>query len=126
MERASWGALSELLVAVSVEVCCAKSVLSHRSNTKSLSQRIVSGEKNLKFSFRKVQSRAFNPPYVKIEMWGFVTLLCVGKYTETRHLTALSFQLNPPFVFSRQTQMFVYPLEGEKAFTIGLDLNWLC
>lgn len=85
MERASWRALSELLVAVSVEVCCAKSVLSHRSNTKSLSQRIVSGEKNLKFSFRKVRSRAFNPPYLKIEMWGFVTLLCVGKATETRH-----------------------------------------
>ncbi len=95
MERASWGVLSELLVAVSVEVCCAKSVLSHRSNTKSLSQRIVSGEKNLKFSFRKVQSRAFNPPYVKIEMWGFVTLLCVGKDNETRYLTASSFQLNP-------------------------------
>lgn len=118
MERASWRALSELLVAVSIEVCCAKSVLSHRSNTKSLSQRIVSGEKNLKFSFRKVQSRAFNPPYLKIEMWGFVTLLCVGKDTETRHLTASSFQLNPPFVFSRQTQMFVYPLEGRKAFFI--------
>lgn len=71
MERASWRALSELLVAVSVEVCCAKSVLSHRSNTKSLSQRIVSGEKNLKFSFRKVQSRAFNPPILKNRNVGF-------------------------------------------------------
>lgn len=71
MERASWRALSELLVAVSVEVCCAKSVLSHRSNTKSLSQRIVSGEKNLKFSFRKVQSRAFNPPIFKNRNVGF-------------------------------------------------------
>lgn len=118
MKRVSWRALSELLVAVSVEVCCAKSVLSHRSNTKSLSQRIVSGEKNLKFSFRKVQSCAFKPPYLKIEIWGFVTLLCVRKDTETRHLTASSFQLNPPFVFLRQTQMFVYPLEGEIAISI--------
>lgn len=126
MERASWRALSELLVAVSVEVCCAKSVLSHRSNTKSLSQRIVSGETNLKFSFRKVQSCAFNPPspYLKIEMWGFVTLLCVGKATETRHLTASSFQFNQAFVFSRQTWMSAYPLDGERVFSIWSP--WLC
>lgn len=117
MERASWRALSELLVAVSVEVCCAKSVLSHRSNTKSLSQRIVSGEKNLKFSFRKVQSRAFNPPVLKNRNVGFHDYYVWGMLRK-QDIDSIIFPIQSPFCVLKANPDVCVPTRWRKSLKI--------